>query len=239
LTREGEDEGFWAAIANAALTGTGALIPVAQTTRILSGVAAGLTTADQAYNKQYLLNKTVQILQSQMRADRSDVLTHILAATKTSSAEYPLGMAMSDLEQYYRAGTLSAAFISLSQGASTNADISKQMADSVKPGAGLVAAVQAGIITDVNSPLGPIVTVPKGPKIGPTLSVKVIKGLQAALCMKTTTGTLDPPTLSRVAVLLGLPTLTQMDPRTWAILQNKLQQLSPGQTFDCSLFAAQ
>lgn len=158
LTREGEDQGFLAAVTNAALTGTAALIPVQQTTRILAGIAAGLTTADQAYNKQYLLSKTVQILQSQMRSDRADILTHIIARTGYDTTKYPLGMAMADLEQYYRAGTLSGAFISLGQTTNAKADTNKQGVNNIKPGAEKAA-------TALHNPTPPQVTTPSSPPV--------------------------------------------------------------------------
>ena len=70
---------------------------------ILAGIAAGLTTADQAYSKEFLYSRAVQILQSQMRAKRSDVVSHIVVRASSSVIEYPLGMAMTDLEELINA----------------------------------------------------------------------------------------------------------------------------------------
>lgn len=193
LTRESETEGFVAAVTNAALTGTGALIPVAQTTRLLSGIAAGLTTVDQSYSKQFLYNKAVQILQSQMRAKRSEVVTNIIARSKSSVIDYPIGMAMSDLEEYYRAGTLASAFIDLSQNASTDAEAKKAVKDQIKPGAALVtqaqarAGVQAAVITSATAPmqavkLSPMPNVNRFGSIEPGLQVKEIMAWQKLVC---------------------------------------------------------
>lgn len=157
LTKESQSEGFWAAVTNAALTGTAALIPVAQTARILSGIAAGLTTADQAYNKQFLYSRAVQILQSQMRARRADIVSHIVIRASKSVIEYPLGMAMTDLEEYYRAGTLAAAFIDLSEKIGTDASTNKRVKDVLKGGGDTVTAAQVrttvgGSVPKLNSP---------------------------------------------------------------------------------------
>jgi hypothetical protein len=158
LTKESQSEGFWAAVTNAALTGTGALIPVAQTTRLLSGIAAGLTTVDQAYNKQFLYNKAVQILQAQMRAKRADVQSQIVVRARFPVTEYPLGMAMIDLEEYYRAGTLSSAFVDLSESIGTDANSKRKVKELLKGGVvisdtGIKVQVKAGPITSVNEPL--------------------------------------------------------------------------------------
>jgi len=196
LTRESETEGFAAAVTNAALTGTGALIPVAQTTRLLSGIAAGLTTVDQSYSKQFLYNKAVQILQSQMRAKRSKVATDIIARSKLNVIDYPIGMAMTDLEDYYRAGTLASAFIDLSQNASTNAEAESRAKDQIKPGAQLVsqakvrAAVQGAVITDATAPMQAfrISPPPPGPdrltNFEATLQSTEIRAWQRLVCAK-------------------------------------------------------
>lgn len=152
LSKESQDEGFAAAVANAALTGTAALVPVAHTARMLSGIAAGATTVDQAYNKQYLLNKAVQILQGQMRAKRSEIATEIIARLKSPVVDYPLGMAMSDLEEYYRAGTLSGALIDVSTAVGTQASISKESKNEVKPAAAAIADAKG--IAVATAPLG-------------------------------------------------------------------------------------
>jgi hypothetical protein len=191
LTKESESEGFWAAVTNAALTGTGALLPVAQTTRLLSGIAAGLTTVDQAYNKQFLYSKTVQILESQMRAKRATVVSLIVVRAKTPVTQYPLGMAMSDLEEYYRAGTLASAFVDLSENVGNNATQNKIVKDALKGGGDIVARAQAraangttGIVTsgtivaDVTKPLPEF---PKSPRTNPGGSNPILNPAEKSL----------------------------------------------------------
>jgi hypothetical protein len=153
LTKESQSEGFWAAVTNAALTGTAALIPVAQTAQILSAVAAGLTTTDQAYSKQFLYSRAVQILQSKMRAKRSTIVSQIVLRANKPVTEYPLGMAMADLEEYYRAGTLSSAFIDLQEGVGSEAIANRAVKDELKGGGAKVheAQIRAGTTGNVNT----------------------------------------------------------------------------------------
>jgi hypothetical protein len=120
LTRELQDEGLVATAVSLGLTGTAALIPVAQTTRLLSGIATGVTGLDKAYNEKELLSNTIQALQTQMRFDRkaraADIQAKMVKADKvtiTSITEYPLAMALSDAEAYYQAGTIASALIGL------------------------------------------------------------------------------------------------------------------------------
>lgn len=128
LTHEAEAEGFGSAAIVQALSTTGALV-AAPTTHVLSAVTAGVTGLDSAYNQKILLSNAIQNLQTQMRSDRSEQAGYIYANMKCTVAAYPLGMAMSDLEHYYRAGTVPSALIGLSKTvnkADTEAKATKQ-----------------------------------------------------------------------------------------------------------------
>lgn len=111
LTRERQEIGFATLAGAQALNTAGALVTPAQTTRILSGAAAVLTGVKSHYESEYLLSKTIQLLQAQMRANRAKVAARLLLGMRRTAAEYPLGLAMSDLEDYYRAGTLTSGLI--------------------------------------------------------------------------------------------------------------------------------
>jgi hypothetical protein len=128
LTHEAEAEGFGSAAIVQVLTTTGALV-AAPTTHILSAVASGVNGIDSAYNQKILLSNAIQNLQTQMRSDRSEQASYIYANMKCSASAYPLGMALSDLELYYRAGTVPSALIGLSKTvnkAETDAKAAKQ-----------------------------------------------------------------------------------------------------------------
>ncbi len=111
LRQERQQLGFLATTTNIALMGTSSLIAPVQTKNILSAAAGGLTGANAAYNDDILLNRTIQVLQSQMRANRSRKAAFILAKLGSPISVYPIGMAQSDLEDYYQAGTLTSALV--------------------------------------------------------------------------------------------------------------------------------
>jgi hypothetical protein len=135
LTHESQDINFLATATSLGLTTTAALIPVAQTSRLLSGIATGVTGLDAAYNEKILLTKAVQNVQTQMRANRNEQAAIILANMKCSVEEYPIGMALSDLETYYRAGTFTAGLIALSGTVSKAESDAKAQKDSQIPSA--------------------------------------------------------------------------------------------------------
>jgi hypothetical protein len=177
LTREMQDEGLLATAVNLGLTTSATLVPVAQTKTLLSGLATGITGLDKAYNEKELLSNTIQALQTQMRADRKAEASVIFAKMFkdvssnariiTPIAEYTLPMALSDVDAYYQAGTISSALIGLSKtvaNAERNADEAKSQAGP-NPGAVSIAKTTAAmivpaqvnrrptIIRDVNVPL--------------------------------------------------------------------------------------
>ncbi len=126
LTRERQNTGFWSNIAVLGLTTAGTVVGGAQTKAILHAIAAGLTGVGTAYNEKILIEKTIDILQKSMRAHRNDVrATIIQRLQKADVMVYPLELALADLEDYYRAGTLTGAFIGVSN------DVSKSLEASI------------------------------------------------------------------------------------------------------------
>jgi hypothetical protein len=133
LTSSTSDANLLAAITTIGLTGTASVLNVPQTNKILSAVASGVTGASQAYDKDILLSQAIQNLQMQMRTDRNNQAKIIIANMKCDITQYPLGMALSDLETYYRVGTLESAEISISRTVSNAEDTSKANKESVNP----------------------------------------------------------------------------------------------------------
>jgi hypothetical protein len=134
LTHENQDLNFASTAAATALTTAAALIPVAHTSRALSGVAAGVIGLDTAYNEKVLLSKTIQNVQTQMRANRSKQAAIIVAAMSCTTDNYPFGTAMSDIEAYYRAGTFTAGLVELSNTVGQAATIAQANKDAQSPG---------------------------------------------------------------------------------------------------------
>lgn len=115
LTHENQQVNFGSTALTLGLTTAGSLILAPQTTRVLSGLASGITGLDNAYSEKIILSKTIQNVQTQMRANRNDQAALIYASMRCSLKDYPIGMALSDLESYYRAGTFTAGLINLSK----------------------------------------------------------------------------------------------------------------------------
>jgi hypothetical protein len=147
LTRDIETEGLAAALANIGLTTSATLIPVAQTKTLLSGIATGLSGAERAFNEKVLLSNTIQALQIQMRADRKEQAGVIYAKMFkangiTPISEYTLPMALSDVDNYYQAGTVNSALLGLQKTVASKEASSSQAKDSAGPNAAEVAAVK-------------------------------------------------------------------------------------------------
>lgn len=111
LTSERQEFGFASAIAGQGLTTAGALFTPAATVRVLSGVASGVSATKGIYDTELVIAKTIQIAEGQMRAQRDTVAARIIQRRGESAVTYPLSVALSDVEDYYRAGTLNSGLI--------------------------------------------------------------------------------------------------------------------------------
>ena len=118
LTRERQNVGFWFTVANLAVTTTGTLVGGEETKTILHAAATGLTGTKEAYDKNILIDRTIAVLQEQMRAGRKTIRVQIIQKLALSTSAYPLEFALSDLEDYYTAGTITGALIGVSHDAS-------------------------------------------------------------------------------------------------------------------------
>jgi hypothetical protein len=111
LTKEREEFGFTTALVTQGLTTAGAVFTPANTVRTLSALAGGVNASRGFYDSEILVGKTIQIVQSQMEAKRDEVATRIIQKVGYSAVTYPISAALHDLEDYYRAGTLTAGLI--------------------------------------------------------------------------------------------------------------------------------
>ncbi len=109
LTRERQDVPFYVQLAQTALTTTGSLVGGAQTKAILHAVVTGLATTKTSYEKDILIEKTIDVLQKQMRAQRKAIRARLISNLDLPVSSYPLYFALTDLEAYYRAGTITGA----------------------------------------------------------------------------------------------------------------------------------
>ena len=85
-------------------------------------------------DKDVLLSHTIQILQSQMEASRALVRTRIIGSLQSYKQQkivYTVWQALSDLEDYYRSGTLPGALEALAAATGNNAQHAKNLKNGV------------------------------------------------------------------------------------------------------------
>lgn len=120
---------FYTGALRTSLETAGALITVADTTRVLSGLAAFTGTLHESSDKEFFFDNTIDALIIQMRADRKEVLTLLLKGRKATYDKYSIESAVGDITNYYRAGTLASAIVSISKSASTAEDAAQKLVD--------------------------------------------------------------------------------------------------------------
>jgi len=131
LTKEAQEVGFAADATSQTLNIVGPLLAHPESTKILSGIAGGVTGLKGSYQSDIVVAKTIQIVQAQMQANRDTVLTQILERMSESTTTYPLSIAMTDLEDYYRAGTFTEGLIQTSSNVSQGAQAAQNIKNSV------------------------------------------------------------------------------------------------------------
>jgi hypothetical protein len=114
LFRQTRELGFAATIATLGLTGAGA-VAGGGAAQILSAAAAGVTGSRAAVEKEVLGERTLTAIHTAMRANRTTVLARIRVGLQQGIAEYPLGAALTDVEDYYFAGTVLGALIGITE----------------------------------------------------------------------------------------------------------------------------
>jgi hypothetical protein len=108
--------GFAATIISLGLTSTASLSAVSEATaRTLSAIATGVTGTRAAYDKEILADRAATAVETSMDAARAVVAVRIRSGLAQPADKYPLAEALSDLEDYYSAGTLLGAFTNISK----------------------------------------------------------------------------------------------------------------------------
>jgi hypothetical protein len=114
LIRERQELGFVSTIVSLGLTGA---IPLAASLGTKSALGAASTFVQggtKAFSDEVLFQKTVQVLATQMQAQRAVVAADIIKRMRTLDLnDYPLSMALGDLDEYYAAGTIAGALIEI------------------------------------------------------------------------------------------------------------------------------
>jgi hypothetical protein len=117
---------FYTGALRSSLETAGALITVANTTKILSGLAALTGTLQESANQEFYFDNTIDALITQMRADRTKAVIPLLTKQDADYDKYSIEAAILDINTYYRAGTIASAIISISESASAEHDQNKK-----------------------------------------------------------------------------------------------------------------
>jgi hypothetical protein len=141
---------FAATVASLGLTSAASLTPVG-TAHILGAAATGVTGTKAAYDRQVLTDRTANAIENSMDAGRGLVAVRIRQGLQRSPEDYPLAAALSDLEDYYNAGTLLGALANIGQTAGAQAQAVNQ---ELKTISGFVQSSAADFLRNYINPPG-------------------------------------------------------------------------------------
>lgn len=120
LFREGVGGGIATDWLKLALGGAGTLFSGAS--QALSAAVTGIEGAKAAFDKQAFFENTITTLFAAMDANRKTIQVKIRKGLARPVANYPLTQAMADLEDYYIAGTIPGALISINADSGAKAE---------------------------------------------------------------------------------------------------------------------
>lgn len=185
LTREGQEVNFGTLTAAGALGTASTLFTPVVTKSVLSGLSTVTLAGKGHYDSEILMAQTIRTIQKQMRASRNLIASNISAKLIQSVTEYPLSAALSDVEDYYNAGTLTTGVIDTSTTVGIKEDDSKFVKRAVNQAP---LSQRAEVLRDVTTPISPPpqlpVIVPQGTGfVEQRLLPSVIKQLQRVVCL--------------------------------------------------------
>ena len=206
LTREGQEIGFGALTAATGLSTAATLVIPAATKTILSAAATGVLATKGHYDSEVLLAQTVRTIQKQMRSSRNSIATSISGKMAQNVTDYPLWAALSDVEDYYNAGTLTTGVVDVSTTVGIQETATKERKQDVTQAP--LAARPSMILRDTTTPIpAPIVIRGSNPEgVGvfeKSLKPAEIKELQRVVGVCPRTGRFSPDLRNRVIDALG------------------------------------
>jgi hypothetical protein len=174
LLREGQVVDFTTKLTSGVLTTVAGLIPSLSTSHALSETATLVNGLDSAYNDKILKSQIIQSVLASMRTARHDQAAIIYANMYCPTTLYPLGIALGDVETYYRAGTFQTGLIRLMQTVGKAETDAKASQDSNKPAPAPDATAQIA----ANSTAANV----KAAATNPAQSAAPVSGLANAAC---------------------------------------------------------
>jgi hypothetical protein len=144
-----------AALLTLSLNIAGASIAAASTKTVLAAISAGVIGSKEAVEKNYFYDKTIPALVAQMNAERKKALFPLLAGIKTKTLDgYPFAQAVTDLNDYYFAGTFAGAI----QGIQADAAVKEAAADRKIETLATVTRAQVDRIGQLTDAIGKLVS---------------------------------------------------------------------------------
>ena len=144
-----------AALLTLSLNIAGASIAAASTKTVLAAISAGVIGSKEAVEKNYFFDKTIPALVAQMNAERKKALFPLLAGIKTKTLdEYAFAQAVTDLNEYYFAGTFAGAI----QGIQADAAVKEAAADRKIETLATVTRAQVDRIGQLTDAIGKLVS---------------------------------------------------------------------------------
>jgi hypothetical protein len=104
----------------------GTIVSSARAKTNLAAVATGVGGIKSNVDKHFYYEKSVEALVATMNAQRKEVLVRILSGLQQDIDAYPFTQAVTDLHDYYAAGTLNGAIIGIQQQAVQKEDVANQ-----------------------------------------------------------------------------------------------------------------
>ncbi len=114
LFRQTREAGFGATLATLGLTSTAAFVS-GGASQVLAGLAAIVVGGREAYQREVLAERTVIAIHTAMRARRAQAALRLRAGLRQSIDDYPVAVALADLNEYYNAGTVLGALIGITE----------------------------------------------------------------------------------------------------------------------------
>lgn len=152
------------------LGSAGALVPGATTKAILAAISAGISGGKGIIDRDLLYNAAIQTLIQKMDGDRGVIRLKITTRLKSNETNYSFEEAELDSADYYQAGTLTNALVSLQSEAASQAGTTSQAINGTiqSPTNGNPAAPPQVTIPPPQAPQPPAVASPVG--LGPAVS---------------------------------------------------------------------
>lgn len=114
LFRDTRSAGFGATLATLGMT-TAAAASTGGAAQVLAGVSALVIGGREAFQKDVLAERTVIAIHTAMRSKRAQVALRLRAGLSRSILQYPFELALSDLNDYYGAGTVLGALVGITE----------------------------------------------------------------------------------------------------------------------------